>query len=35
MTVVSINIFLYQMEAGRNVVGGRKERGKERKRGAD
>jgi hypothetical protein len=33
MLVVKINFFLYKMEAGKNGVGNRQERGRERERG--
>ena len=35
MPVVQINIILYQTETGKNRVGNRQERGRERKREAD
>ena len=35
MLIIQISILLYKMDNGRNRVGSKQERGKERKRGAD
>ncbi len=33
--IIQINFLLFKMEAGKNRVGSKRERGRERKRGAD